>query len=59
MDIFEVSVFILAENIFATILDLFRAGIVTTAISLSWCTMYLARFPAIQKQVVAEIDEVS
>ena len=39
-------------------MDLFRAGTDTTATTLSWSFMYLAKHQDIQKQVREEIDEV-
>ena len=39
--------------------DLFRAGTETTATTLTWAIIYLARNPDIQKQLRTEVDEVS
>jgi len=46
------------ESIFTTIMDLFRAGTDTTATSLGWAIMYLAKNPDIQKQLNTEIQEI-
>jgi len=40
------------------ILDLFRGGTDTTAAILSWCILYLMKFPEIQEELQSEIDEV-
>ena len=39
-------------------MDLFRAGTDTTATTLTWAIMYLAKYPDIQAQLQQEIHEV-
>ena len=46
------------ENIFASMLDLFRAGTDTTATTLTWAIMYLVQHPDTQSLLREEIDEV-
>ncbi|XP_067944231.1 cytochrome P450 2C16-like [Watersipora subatra] len=46
------------ENLFASMLDLFRAGSDSAATTLTWAVMHLVQHPDIQKQLQDEIDEV-
>ncbi|XP_049444370.1 cytochrome P450 2J6-like [Epinephelus fuscoguttatus] len=46
------------ENLVMSVLDLFVAGSETTATTLCWAFLYMAKYPEIQAKVQAEIDEV-
>uniref|UniRef100_A0A4W6DJ00 Cytochrome P450, family 2, subfamily AE, polypeptide 1 n=1 Tax=Lates calcarifer TaxID=8187 RepID=A0A4W6DJ00_LATCA len=44
------------ENLIMSVLDLFAAGSETTATTLRWAFLYMAKYPEIQAKVQAEID---
>uniref|UniRef100_A0A8C1V8J5 Cytochrome P450 2J6-like n=2 Tax=Cyprinus carpio TaxID=7962 RepID=A0A8C1V8J5_CYPCA len=46
------------ENLIHCVLDLFGAGTESTAKSLSWALLYMAKFPEVQEKVHSEIDQV-
>ncbi|XP_050952417.1 cytochrome P450 2J4 isoform X2 [Labeo rohita] len=46
------------ENLIHCLLDLFGAGTESTAKSLSWALLYMAKYPDVQEKVHSEIDEV-
>ncbi|XP_056588449.1 cytochrome P450 2J4-like isoform X1 [Triplophysa dalaica] len=46
------------ENLIHCLLDLFGAGTESTAKSLSWGLLYMAKYPEVQEKVQAEIDHV-
>ncbi|XP_053777566.1 cytochrome P450 2J2 [Desmodus rotundus] len=46
------------ENLIIITLDLFLAGMETTATTLRWALLYMAFYPEIQEKVHAEIDRV-
>ncbi|XP_065589697.1 cytochrome P450 1A4 [Cyrtonyx montezumae] len=45
------------ESIIAVVNDLFGAGFDTVSTTLSWCLMYAALYPHIQKRIQAELDQ--
>ena len=47
------------DNIFFTIVDIFRAGSDSVATSLAWSIQYLVKYPDLQEQLRQEMDEVS
>ncbi|XP_051947975.1 cytochrome P450 2J4-like isoform X1 [Xyrauchen texanus] len=46
------------ENLIHCVLDLFGAGTESTAKTLSWAILYMAKYPEVQKNVQSEIDQV-
>ncbi|XP_048034959.1 cytochrome P450 2J4 isoform X1 [Megalobrama amblycephala] len=46
------------ENLIHCVLDLFGAGTESTAKSLSWALLYMAKYPDVQEKVQSEIDQV-
>ena len=44
------------ENLANTLYDLFLAGSETTATTLKWALLYMARYPSVQKKVQQEMD---
>lgn len=46
------------EQLVMICLDLFQAGAETTSTTLSWAVMYLALYPAVQKECKEEIDQI-
>lgn len=49
----------LAElDLMRIIFDLFAAGFDTTANTLRWVVLYMARFPEVQRRIQQQIDEV-
>ncbi len=46
------------QNLRSSILDLLLAGSETTSTALSWATLFMIRYPEIQKRVQQEIDQV-
>ncbi|GAB1609566.1 cytochrome P450 2B4-like, partial [Argonauta hians] len=46
-------------NIFRTIMDIFLAGTDTTAVSLNWAFLYMAKYPDIQMKCREEIEKVT
>ena len=44
------------ENLANTLYDLFLAGSETTATTLKWALLYMARYPSVQKMVQQEMD---
>ncbi|KTF93793.1 hypothetical protein cypCar_00031964 [Cyprinus carpio] len=46
------------ENLIHCVLDLFGAGTESTAKSLSWAVLYMAKYPEVQEKVHSEIDQV-
>lgn len=49
----------LAElDLMRIIFDLFAAGFDTTANTLRWVFLYMARFPEVQRRIQQQIDEV-
>ena len=46
------------ENLSNTLYDLFLAGSETTATTLKWALLYMARYPSVQKKVQQEMDTV-
>nr|XP_027225549.1 cytochrome P450 2L1-like [Penaeus vannamei] len=45
-------------DLMRTIFDLFAAGFDTTANTLRWVVLYMARFPEVQRRIQQQIDEV-
>ncbi|KAI4905572.1 hypothetical protein NFI96_017548 [Prochilodus magdalenae] len=46
------------ENLVWCVVDLFGAGTETTSNTLRWAMLYMAKYPAVQEKVQAEIDQV-
>ncbi|XP_051955725.1 cytochrome P450 2J4-like [Xyrauchen texanus] len=46
------------ENLIHCVLDLFGAGTESTAKTLSWALLYMAKYPEVQEKVQSEIDQV-
>lgn len=46
------------ENLRNTLLDLFLGGSETTSSTLTWASLYMVRYPHIQKKVQEELDQV-
>ncbi len=46
------------QNLESSIFDLLLAGSETTSTALTWATLFMIKFPHIQKKVQEEIDQV-
>ncbi|KAJ8376311.1 hypothetical protein SKAU_G00068910 [Synaphobranchus kaupii] len=46
------------ENLIYCVVDLFAAGTETTANSLKWAMLYMAKYPTVQEKVQVEIDRM-
>ncbi|MED6249317.1 Cytochrome P450 2K1 [Ataeniobius toweri] len=46
------------ENLLYTVVNLFAAGTDTTATTLKWCLLYMAKFPHVQERVQEELSRV-
>lgn len=46
------------DNLLYSVINLFSAGTDTTGNTLQWCLLYMAKYPHIQDQVLAELDRV-
>ncbi|XP_076608140.1 cytochrome P450 2K1-like [Chaetodon auriga] len=46
------------ENLVSSVLDLFAAGTDTTASTIQWCLLFMAKYPQIQDQVQEELSRV-
>ncbi|KAM9745708.1 cytochrome P450 2K1-like isoform 2-T2 [Menidia menidia] len=46
------------DNLVESVANLFAAGTDTTATTLKWCLLYMAKYPHVQDQVVEELNRV-
>ncbi|ROT79834.1 putative cytochrome P450 2U1 [Penaeus vannamei] len=54
----EIAEYFSELDLMRTIFDLFAAGFDTTANTLRWVVLYMARFPEVQRRIQQQIDEV-
>ena len=54
----EVKKLLTEDHMILSIMDVFSAGLDTTATTLQWTTAYLATYPQVQRRLQEEIDDV-